>query len=153
MSPFPVWIAAGLLAGCQQGPSTVRQHLAQWQAQQAQHYVFEYEESCFCLPRETFNPVRIEVLDGRVIRIEPLDSDQLSAGPTPRDTIAWELHRYPTVGSVYTQLLDFASRKPASLKVTWNTVEAYPRFVSIDRWADVVVDELTISIRNLRRLP
>jgi hypothetical protein len=27
------------------------------------------------------------------------------------------------------------------------------RFVSIDRWAELVDDQLTIAIRNLRRLP
>ena len=114
--------------------------LAQWEAADLVDYSFEFQWSCFCVPKFT-ESVWIVVEDLILVSATYILSGEA--------VDASDLVHYLSIDELFQFLQDEVDNVPASIAVDFHPEWGYPEFATIDRSADIADDEIAFTVSNL----
>jgi Family of unknown function (DUF6174) len=113
-----------------------------WKLLGPRDYSFTYQPVCMC--RGSGLLYRVAVRDGKVVSFENgSDPVRLSLRDLPR----------PTVDSLFAWVKDAYARKAAVVRVTYDPQFHFPANVSIDWDLNIIDDEFSFEVRDLRPIP
>lgn len=141
-----VVLLLGTAAGCGiVGPDDdrreeIEERREEWESRSFRDYAFTLRVACFCLPAAT-EPVRVEVRRGRIARIVDPDTGELV------DQDRWPL--YPTIGGLFTILLEAVEADAHEIDVEWDAMLGHPRHVFIDYERRTVDEEIGYEVRDV----
>ena len=113
-----------------------------WKQLGLRDYSFAYEPMCMC--RGYGLTYQVEVRDGKVVSFQHASEPvSLSSSDLPR----------PTVDSLFAWIKNAYARKAAVVRVTYDPELHFPANVSIDRNLNIIDDEFSFEVRDLRPNP
>jgi hypothetical protein len=108
-----------------------------WLAQGLNHYVYEFQRSCFC---GDVRPVIITVRNDEVTGVHIKETGE---------PVTQYLEGYMTITDLYAELIEWAASDPHQMAVDFDGTHHIPRMVSVDFEQNVADDELTLTLSNM----
>lgn len=105
-----------------------------WEAAGITAYQLEYRNVCFCGRVH----IRVDVTNGQVTRVEPLDDDD-AFGP---------VHEGYTVERLFALIQDGLERRPHDVALSFHPELGYPTSVSFDPIGNAIDDEWGFRVEN-----
>ena len=150
------FVAIGLaltLSGCTWPPPPrvhiaqpqITQHRDQWAKNMPTHYQFDVGVMCFCTELVR-RPVTFEVKDGVAVSMRYADGTEVPA--ELKEVFA----KHDTIDKVFGILQSAATRNAAEIKVTYDDALGYPTEVAIDMDRQMVDEEISYLIANVKAL-
>jgi hypothetical protein len=113
-----------------------------WKQLGLRDYSFTYEPMCMC--RGYGLTYQVGVRDGKVVSFQHASEPvSFSSRDLPR----------PTVDSLFAWIKDAYVRNAAVVKVTYDPELHFPVSVSIDWYLNIIDDEFSFEVRDLRPIP
>lgn len=123
-------------------PSELVSQENSWKQLGLRDYSFTYQPMCMC--RGYGLLYQVAVRDGQVVSFQN--------GSAPVSLSSRELPR-PTVDSLFAWIKDAYVRKAAVVRVTYDPQLHFPANVSIDWNLNIIDDEFSFEVRDLRPIP
>jgi hypothetical protein len=141
-----VVLAASLAASCSLitgGESNLREVYdsarTKWAEQGVRSYTVDMNIACFCPVGG--NPVQVQVRDGAVVSVTPLQGGQ------PVNTSSFG--QYPTVDRLFEIIGDAIDRKADRIFTTYDPDRNFPTRIEIDYRRNAIDDEVVYNVANL----
>jgi len=113
---------------------------ARWNASAIADYEYRYQRVCECHPDEPADTI-VTVREGQITAVRYSRSDYASDVPVAPDRLSW----FRTVDDLFT-LIESARGRKALVRATFDENYGFPRTVYIDYIADLVGDEVQLTV-------
>jgi hypothetical protein len=124
-----------------QGDAAARQR---WNGAALRDYEFTYQRVCDCHPEQLADTI-VTVVDGRVTAVRYARDDYVEDIPVAEERVRW----FRTIDDFFS-LIENALDRGAVVRTSFDATLGYPTEVYIDYDAELVGDEVDISITALQ---
>lgn len=119
---------------------------ARWAEAAITDYEYSYRRACECHPDNLADTI-VTVRSGEIVAVRYARVDYAEDIPVADDRLSW----FRTVEDLFT-LIESAVARDAVVRATFDPEHGYPATIYVDYVADLVGDEVDLSVTGLRPL-
>lgn len=119
---------------------------ARWQAAAFDDYEYSYRRVCECHPDKLADTI-VTVADGEVVAVRYARDDYAEDIAVAEERLSW----FRTIEDLFA-LVENAAANDANVRVTFDPEHGYPTTVYVDYVADLIGDEVDLTITAFRLL-